>query len=65
MLPKVSPNSSLKNGPTTPCGSVWRMSPTFLRTSYQSWGRSRDLSESRDISITSDSPGREYERTYS
>ncbi len=38
MMPKVSPNSSLKNGPTTPCGSVWRMSPIFLRTSYQRSG---------------------------
>ena len=34
-MPKVSPKSSLKNGPTTPCGSVPRMSPTFLRTLYQ------------------------------
>jgi hypothetical protein len=38
MIPKVSPKSSLKKGPTTPCGSVWRMSPTFLRTSYQRSG---------------------------
>ena len=35
MIPKVSPNSSLKKGPTMPWGRVWRMSPTFLRTSYQ------------------------------
>ncbi len=41
------------------------MSPTFLRTSYQSCGSSRDTSESRATSITSDSPGREYERTNS
>ena len=34
-MPNVSPKSSLKNGPTTPCGSVPRMSPTFLRTWYQ------------------------------
>ena len=34
-MPKVSPNSSLKNGPMTPVGRVWRMSPTFLRTWYQ------------------------------
>ena len=65
MLPKVSPNSSLKYGPITPCGSVWRTSPTFLRTSYHSAGNSLDRSESLDISITSDSPAREYERTYS
>jgi hypothetical protein len=38
MMPKVSPKSSLKNGPTTPCGSVWRMSPMFLRTWYQMSG---------------------------
>ena len=38
MLPKVSPNSSLKNGPATPCGRVARMSPIFLRTWYQSLG---------------------------
>ena len=28
-------NSSLKPGPTIPWGSVFRMSPTFLRTWYQ------------------------------
>ena len=38
MMPKVSPKSSLKNGPTTPDGSVWRMSPMFLRTWYQMSG---------------------------
>src|SRR5262249_45862506 len=32
MIPKVSPNSSLKPGPTTPAGKVWRMLPTLLRT---------------------------------
>ena len=62
MLPKVSPNSSLKNGPTTPSGSVARMSPTFLRTSYQSAGTSLERIESRAMKITCDSPGREYER---
>ena len=35
MIPNVSPNSSSKNGPTTPGGSVWRMSATLLRTWYQ------------------------------
>jgi hypothetical protein len=35
MVMKVSPNSSLMKGPSTPCGSVWRMSPIFLRTWYQ------------------------------
>ena len=38
MMPKVLPKSSLKNGPTTPIGSVWRMSPMFLRTWYQTSG---------------------------
>jgi hypothetical protein len=38
MMPKVSPKSSLKKGPSTPCGSVWRMSPMFLRTWYQTSG---------------------------
>ena len=38
MMPKVSPKSSLRNGPSTPCGSVWRMSPMFLRTWYQMSG---------------------------
>jgi hypothetical protein len=36
MLPKVSPNSSLKNGPIASRGSVALTSPTFLRTWYQS-----------------------------
>ena len=62
MLPKVSPNSSLKNGPTVPSGKVGSMSPTFLRTWYHSSGTSFDGSESRAIMITCDSPGREYER---
>ena len=35
MMPKVLPKSSLKKGPTVPIGSVWRMSPMFLRTWYQ------------------------------
>src|SRR5690606_20403796 len=65
MLPKVSPNSSLKNGPTVPSGSVCRMSPTFLRTSYQRSGTSAETRSSRAIRITCDSPGREYERTNS
>ena len=38
MIPKVSPNSSLKPGPTIPAGKVWRMSPTLLRTWYQMSG---------------------------
>ena len=42
MMPKVSPKSSLKNGPTTPCGMVWRMSATRRRTWYHmsgtTWG---------------------------
>ena len=36
MMPKTSPNSSLKNGPTTSFGKVALMSLTFLRTWYQS-----------------------------
>jgi hypothetical protein len=34
-MPNVSPNSSLKPGPTSPSGNVPRMSPIFLRTWYQ------------------------------
>ena len=62
MLPNVSPNSSLKYGPTTPAGRVWRMSPTFLRAWYHSAGMSRECIESFATNCTSDSPGREYER---
>src|SRR5262249_51226834 len=40
MMPNVSPNSSLNPGPTTPTGSVWRMSPMLLRTWYQMSGTS-------------------------
>ena len=65
MLPKVSPNSSLKNGPCTPCGNVPLMSPTFLRIWYHSPGRSFDTSESLAMNSTCDSPGREYARTNS
>ena len=57
-MPNVSPKSSLKNGPTTPCGSVPRMSPTFLRTWYQtsaiSDGRRRCLEVDEDRRL----PGR-------
>ena len=35
MMPNVSPNSSLKNGPSVPDGSVCSMSPMLLRTWYQ------------------------------
>ena len=38
MMPNVSPNSSLKTGPTMPAGSVCAMSPMLLRTWYQSVG---------------------------
>ena len=37
-MPKVLPKSSLKTGPWTPAGRVWRMSPIFLRTWYQTSG---------------------------
>jgi hypothetical protein len=59
MLPKVSPNSSLKNGPMTPCGNVGRMSATFFRTWYQSSGMSLERIESLAMKITCDSPARE------
>ncbi|MCY1417979.1 hypothetical protein D9M71_335250 [compost metagenome] len=61
MLPKVVPNSSLKNGPWMPGGKVWRMSPIFLRTWYQSSGISFERMESRAMKVTCDSPGREKE----
>ena len=57
MLPKVSPNSSLKNGPTTPWGSVERMSPTFFRTWYQVSRISSGRDESFTNTNTTDSPG--------
>ena len=59
MLPKVSPNSSLKNGPTMPGGSVWRMSPIFLRTWYNTSGTRAAGNESLTMTNTCDSPGRE------
>ncbi len=62
MLPKVSPNSSLKNGPTTSDGRLALMSPTRLRTWYHSSGTSLDFIESRAMKMICDSPGREYER---
>ena len=63
MLPKVSPNSSLKNGPTTSRGSSGLMSPIFLRAWYHRSGISLERIESRATKITCDSPAREYERT--
>ncbi|MNE40277.1 hypothetical protein D3C80_1342770 [compost metagenome] len=67
MLPKVVPNSSLKNGPWISGGRVWRMSATFLRIWYHSSGMSLECSESRAMKVTCDSPGRENEtiRSYS
>ncbi|EWS62683.1 hypothetical protein Y695_04086 [Hydrogenophaga sp. T4] len=59
MTPKTSPNSSLKNGPTTPCGNVLRMSPIFLRVVYQIWGTSSGGDESLTWNSTTDSPGLE------
>ena len=59
MLPKVSPNSSLKDGPWMPCGSVARMSPTFLRTWYQVSLISSGRAESFTNTNTTDSPGLE------
>jgi hypothetical protein len=49
-------------GPDDAGRQVLRMSPTFLRTWYQSAGMSRECIESRAMNCTSDSPGREYER---
>ncbi len=57
MLPKVSPNSSLKKGPWMPAGSWWRMSPTFLRTWYQVSLISSGREESFTNTKTTDSPG--------
>ena len=58
MMPKVSPNSSLKNGPTTPLGSVCRMSPIFLRTWYQLSGTSRAGVSPRRLTKIVVTPGR-------
>ena len=57
MVPKVSPNSSLKNGPRTPSGSVDRTSATFLRTWYQAFGTSFGGVKSLSVMKIIDSPG--------
>ncbi len=57
MFVYVSPNSSLKNGPWMPGGSVLRMSATFLRTWYQVSGTCAAGAESLIAKNTSDSPG--------
>jgi hypothetical protein len=49
----------LKKGPTTPAGSVPRMSPTFLRTEYQTFGTSLAFEESLICRMISASPGLE------
>ena len=56
-MPKTSPKSSLKNGPTTPAGSVPRMSPTFLRTWYQVLLTSLGGALSFSCRMVKDSPG--------
>ncbi len=61
MLPKVVPNSSLKNGPWASGGRVCLMSPTFLRTWYQRSGISEECMSSRATNSTCDWPGRENE----
>jgi hypothetical protein len=47
----------LKNGPITPCGSVERMSPIFLRTWYQTLATSLGGELSLIWKIVTDSPG--------
>ena len=59
MEPYTSPKSSLKYGPRTPCGSVGAMSPTFLRTVYQSCCVSLAGDVSANWNVTSVSPGLE------
>jgi hypothetical protein len=56
-LPKVSPNSSLKNGPRTPCGSVCSMSPSFLRTWYHTSGTACGGVDSRRFTLICVTPG--------
>ncbi|MNJ35405.1 hypothetical protein D3C81_1606570 [compost metagenome] len=65
MLPKVVPNSSLKNGPWMPGGKVCRISATFLRIWYHNSGISAECIESRAMKVTCDSPGRENETIFS
>ncbi|MOA49438.1 hypothetical protein D3C78_1723190 [compost metagenome] len=60
-MPKVVPNSSLKNGPWIPGGKVWWMSLIFLRIWYHSSGICAECRESRAMKVTWDSPGRENE----
>ncbi len=59
MEPYTSPKSSLKYGPRTPVGSDDAMSPTFLRTVYQSCGVSLAGDVSASWNVTSVSPGLE------
>jgi hypothetical protein len=49
----------LKNGPCTPGGSVPRISPSFLRTWYQTCWISRGGDESFSWTMISTSPGLE------
>ena len=50
-MPKTSPYSSLKNGPTVPSGRFCSMSETFFRTWYQASGicRGRRRIEELDV----------------
>ena len=57
MMPKVSPNSSLKNGPTMPCGRVWRMSAMLFLTWYQMSGTSAAVAEPFRCTNTVVTPG--------
>ncbi|MNT64879.1 hypothetical protein D3C72_2028180 [compost metagenome] len=65
MVPYTSPNSSLKNGPRTPAGSVCWISPIFLRTVYQIWPVSLAGEVSLSWKITVVSPGLEKLRILS
>ena len=56
MMPKTSPKLSLKNGPSTPCGRVWRMSPTLLRTSCQTSGTRSGGKVSCKVDVDRDDP---------
>ena len=58
MMPKVSPNSSSKKGPTTPWGSVCRMSPMLLRTWYQVSSTSRPVVAPSRLTKMVVTPGR-------
>ena len=55
----------MKKGPSTPAGSVPRMSPIFLRVWYQVCWTSSGGESSLIWKIVTDSPGLVYERMMS